>query len=158
MISLLSFGLDRTFGTARSKVLPKPVGQFFFGQLASSQREDGNDQFGIAHLKRVAVQNQKRFADDRGCPLVAVDEGVVAGDPESVSGSEYRSIGIAVGNEIHGTSHGAFQRSSIAYAFTSTMFGELLGMGRQGHIEDDPNPASGHAISRVRVGRACGAP
>ncbi len=121
--------------------------------------EEPTCQLRIAGVQGPAVEDEEGFADHRRRALVAVHERMVARDPEGVGRGKIGSIRIAVGHEISGPRHRAFERAGIADAFAATMLRKLLGMRCHRHVERDPEPIGGHgAISRVRAAPAGDAP
>jgi hypothetical protein len=96
----------------------------------------------------MAVEHQEGFGHHRGRALVTVDERMVAGDPECVSGGKRGRVRLAVGRQVLRPRHGALEQPLVAHALAAAMLGQLLGMSRDRHIERDPHPV---AIGQERL-------
>src|SRR5690606_24547383 len=81
-------------------VLAEPVGEFVLGQFAGSEGFEDDDNLGVGCSENKAVDDQEGFADYRRSSLVAVNERVVAGEPEGIGGGQRCGVGLRVLSEI----------------------------------------------------------
>ncbi len=121
---------------------PKPVGEFVFGQITGGEREERDNDFSVAGVKRIAVEHEESFANDRCRSLVAIHKRMVARDSKSISCRQRRRIGLAISRQIRCTRHCTVKQALIANAFATAMFGQLFTVCRQRDIGRDPNPVS----------------
>jgi len=77
-----------------------PCGKTGFVQLACGKRKYGQRHFRLRSLQTIAVQLQKHAAGKQRRTLVAIDEGMVSRNAETVGGGKLGEIRFAVTGEI----------------------------------------------------------
>ena len=89
--------LDKLPGCSGDKgVLAEPGGEFFFGEFAGGEGEIAGILFLLTNCEAGAVEIEKQFTSDGGGAFVAIEEGMVLGESEGVSGGEGTGVGWAI--------------------------------------------------------------
>ena len=96
----------------------------------------------------MAVEHEKQLRDDEGGALVAVGEGMIAGNAISVGRGECRDVGIGVIRLVERPRQGGLQSGAIANARWPAMLGQMLVMQGEHNGKVDPDPACHFASAR----------
>lgn len=115
-----------------------PGSEIRLAPLSLRDGEHGDDQFRVACIQGVTVEQKKAFHRDGGCPLVAVQKGVVASDAVGIGSREHSDIEGAIGREIARPGQGRFQKGSIAQAAWAAMLGDVLLVGEFESLRFEP--------------------
>jgi len=137
---------------ARVDVLPKPGSEAGLIELPSRQGKDGRYDVFFGGIERKAVQAEEQVHGLEGHPLVAVDEGVVLRDAESVCCSEGGEVGVVlVAESISRTFEGGVQESPIAEAEGPAVSLDLIGVDRENVDRSEPAGFGHFASSRMAL-------
>src|SRR5579859_7776185 len=100
------------------------------------------------------VQLDEGFRDHPGCPLVAVDDGMVARNAASVGRREIGEVGRSVGEQVLRPRQRGLQETHVPHAIGATVLGELFLVDGQDDIGLDPGVVHSYfASSRSSVRR-----
>ncbi len=121
-------------------MLAEPVRYIVLAELARGEVEESHDYGRIGRVQLVTVADQKKLADHRCCPFVAIDEGVVPRDAERIGSSQCRCIRFRVGGEVLRPSHRTRECAGIAGSSSAAMLGELIAVRGDRDSGLDPDP------------------
>jgi hypothetical protein len=127
---------------------PKPIGKFVFGQFPSGKGEEGNDQLSVCRLQNKTIERQKGFGHHRRSALIAINKGMITGNPKSVSRCKRRYVRFTISCQILCPRHCTIEQPHIAHALPAAMFGKLLEMRRLSDLKCDPDPILRHRLFR----------
>ena len=108
--------VDPRVSPDRQHSVSQPCGEINLGHRAGSQSLPGRNVRGVVDRQPVPVHQQEGRAGGERRPLVAVDEGMVLGEPERVAGGEVCNVWVAIGPKILGSSNCALQQALITDA------------------------------------------
>ncbi len=105
----------------------EPVSESGLVEVAARQREDERDDLLFGRINTEAVQAEEEIHGLEGDALVAVHEGVVAGESKAVGGCEGCKIGVGVVKEaVSRPFEGRFKEAPIAESEGSAMGLDLI--------------------------------
>jgi hypothetical protein len=107
-------------------VHPNPGDEFGVGQFAGGHGECHDYGLGVTGGEGEAIQAQEEFQGDEGGALVGVDEGVVAGDRQSIDGGQFDGVGFVVAGSVERPSEGAVEKARVTQAGGASVFRQLF--------------------------------
>ena len=113
------------------QVLAQPGGEGGFVQFAGGQGKHVGHAVGIFRSQGVAIECQEQFRYDKRGALVAVNEGVVAGDAKRITCRQVGGIGLSVMGQLLRAGQRRLQQATVACACRAAMFGQLPFVQRQ---------------------------
>ena len=119
-------------------VVPQPSRDVGFDERAVRQRQPGGDLLVVTRQNLEAVQGEEGQAHDQRCPLVAVDEGVVAREAEGIGAGQGSQVRLVVGEEVDGPVQRAVQPAMVPDTGRAAVSGQLVVVDRQRHRKRYP--------------------
>lgn len=129
-------------------VLPEPVGEFVFGEVAGGERLHRGDRIDRREGNLDRVEREEGAREHPSRALVAIGEGVIAGKAEGMRGGKAAQVVLAIFPLVAGAGERGFERAHIAHAARPAMFGELAIMDRErkSAVEPDGFQTLGHRL------------
>ena len=104
------------------KAFAHPITQFRLGQSAVGYAQHDKHTLHVIGSERVAVKRQKEFERDKCGALVAVNDGMIFCNSESVRSSQGCSVRIPIGHQVSRSRQRGFERTCISDVLRATMF------------------------------------
>ena len=130
-----------TFGaSALARMVADPGRECRLVDVAGSDRQHGERGVRLRAYQSVAVQREKQTDRQERRALVAIDEGMVLGEPNGIARCEICNIRFPVSSEVTGPGERGFEQPFVAKAAASTVLGKALVMEQAKRLPIDPAP------------------
>lgn len=127
---------------------PDPLRELLFGHSPGCRRHHRADHGIIGCIDRIAVQVEKSFRDDPGRALIAVEETMIAAEPECISSRSCRGIRFSIRQEVARPRELRIDHGKVTYTPASAVFCNLFVVNGKRSMEWEPYPGLHFANSR----------
>ena len=119
---------------------PNPIGECFLRKTAARYLKHHDVLLPGWGINIVAIQAEKRPANDPGSPLVPVDERMIARNPIGIARCKLGKVGsVRIGKVVPRSSKRRFQKSHISNPIGATVLSKLPYMDGERDIVSNPN-------------------
>jgi len=121
------------------EMCPEPIGQFLFGEIAGS--EGKHDPGGVHFIERkfTPVEFEKDVGGHPGRALVAIDERMIACNPEGIGCGKDGKVVLSVFPAVARSRQCGIEAASIAHTSPAAVLGQLPVMHGQRDRFPDPD-------------------
>jgi len=135
-------------------VLVQPGGHTVTVDLACGKVQHDTDLLLFGCLEVHAVEFQEQSHADIGCPLVAIDKGMIPGQGKGIAGRQFDQIGLFLVVLVERGSKCGFQKATIPNAAVATVLGQLSLVKGQHNLFKDPYGFSAHLARTFKTSRS----
>lgn len=133
-------------------MVAEPVGEGGLIEGASRQRQDEGDDLFLGGIYAEAVQAEEEIHGLEGDALVAVHEGMVAGESKPIGGRECRKIGVGfVSESVSRAFESRFKEAPVPKAERSAMSLDLISVDGEDVNRRKPTRLGHLASSRMAL-------